>query len=136
MSSYARFWTLLSSMQGDKEELKAQLVHEFSHGRTVHLREMTVQEYSTMIEAMARQTGQKTRTPYEVLKAARSAALHQMQIMGVNTSDWEAVDRFCEDARIAGVPFRSLTLIQLEDVAVKCRAIRVKSQRVVNYQLN
>lgn len=136
MNEYSRFWTLLKGMQGDKEELKAQLIHEFSHGRTVHLREMTVAEYNAMIEAMARQSGQSSHTPYEVLKAARSAALHQMQIMGINTSDWETVDRFCEDARIAGAPFRALTCEQLEDVAVKCRAIRVKSQRAVDYQLN
>ena len=43
MENYARFYSALNRMpySGDREELKEQIVKQFTFGRTVHLREMT-----------------------------------------------------------------------------------------------
>ena len=51
-----------------------------------------------------------------------------MQLWGVNTADWEAVDRFCEDKRIAGKAFRFLDSVELSDLNTKLRAMNRKKK--------
>lgn len=47
--NYARFYTLLKKMPcADKETL----VEQYTNGRTVHLREMSVKEYNSMCRQM------------------------------------------------------------------------------------
>ena len=48
-----------------------------------------------MIREMEKQTGSSRPVSYEVLKKKRSAVLHQMQLMGIDTANWAAVDNFC-----------------------------------------
>ena len=49
-----------------------------------------------------------------------------MQKLGINTSDWDCVDAFCLDPRIAGKLFRKISINELEELAVKLRAIKRK----------
>lgn len=67
-----------------------------------------------MIREMEKQTGSSRPVSYEVLKKKRSAVLHQMQLMGIDTANWAAVDNFCLGVRIAGKKFRELSADDLD----------------------
>ena len=64
------------------------------------------------------------------MKQKRSAVLHQMQLYGVDTSDWNKVDAFCLNPRIAGKVFRQLDGEELDTLLVKMRAIRSKKDKM------
>ena len=96
--SYRRFYASFSRLCPggcDPEELKCDLVSQFSLGRTRRL---------------------------------RSSALHQLQLYGVDTTDWSKVDLFCLDKRISGKRFYDLGLDELSALARKMRVINRKSK--------
>ena len=57
------------------------------------------------------------------LRRRRSEVLKLMQQLGIDTTDWNRVDRFCIDTRIAGKAFRHISIDELEALAVKLRTI-------------
>ena len=123
--NYARFYTLLKKMSGaDKETLVAQ----YTDGRTSSLRETTRQEYDHMCRDMERETGcdEFVEDIRRQLRRKRSVCLKLMQQLGIDTTDWNRVNAFCEDARIAGKAFRHISIDELEALAVKLRAIKRK----------
>ena len=120
--NYARFYTLLKKMPcADKETL----VYQFTQGRTAHLRQMTAREYEAMCRQMEDVTGydERRRKQYELLRKARSGVLHQLQIYGIDTTDWNRVDAFCKDPRIAGKRFKELDADELNGLNTKMRMI-------------
>lgn len=120
--NYARFYALLKHMpEADKETL----VSQYSNGRTTHLRDMSDREYRAMCEGMERVAGDHERREAlrRALKSKRSAALHQMQLLGINTADWQNVDAFCRNKRIAGKNFREMDVEELEALTNKVRII-------------
>lgn len=119
--SYAVFFALLKRMPGATKE---DLVDQWTGGRTTSLKEMTDREYSQMISALRSQVEN-----LEEKKKARSAVLKQMQLYGIDTTNWEAVDRFCGNARIAGKPFRYLEIDELKKLRVKLLSMRNKAER-------
>ena len=126
-NSYSRFWVLLSKIPcSDKNGLKSQFVSGFTNGRTDSLREMTLKEYNSMIQEMEKQNECDRPVSYEALKKKRSAVLHQMQLMGINTASWAEVDKFCLNARIAGKKFRELDADDLDGVLLRIRSILYK----------
>ena len=123
--NYARFYALLKRLPGaDKETL----VYQFTGGRTKSLRQMAAREYESMCREMERVAGfDERREAYRrELRRKRSAALHQMQLLGIDTADWDRVNDFCRDPRIAGAEFRSLDTDGLDALTTKIRAIRRK----------
>lgn len=125
VTNYARFYALLKKLPGaDKETL----VYQFTGGRTKSLRQMSGKEYESMCNEMERVAGcDERREAYRrELRRKRSAALHQMQLLGIDTADWDRVNDFCLDPRIAGTEFRRLDTDGLEALAKKIRAIRRK----------
>lgn len=60
------------------------------------------------------------------LKRRRSVCLKLMQQVGVDTTDWARVDNFCLHPRLAGKPFRNISIEELDDLAVKLRTIKRK----------
>ena len=60
------------------------------------------------------------------LRRRRSEVLKLMQQLGIDTTDWNRVDRFCSDTRIAGKAFRHISIDELEALAVKLRTIARK----------
>lgn len=128
--NYARFYVLLNRLPTtDREELKAELVSQYTGGRTDSLREMTTKEYDAMCEAMQQMDqNRKAREIYrEQLRQKRSVALKLMQRHGIDTTDWERVDAFCMNPRIGGKKFAKLTVDELDMVAVKLRIINRKN---------
>ena len=47
---------------------------------------------------------------------------------GIDTADWDRVNAFCRDSRIAGKEFRELDCEALDTLQVKLRAIRRKRE--------
>mgnify|MGYP000979319640 FL=1 len=123
INNFHRFYALLNRLhtEGGKEDFKETLVSSFTNGRTTSLREMSVKEYETMCSSLEEQTGWKSE-----LKKKRSLCLKLMQQLGVDTSDWARVDNFCQHPRLAGKPFRKISVEGLQDLAVKLRAIKQK----------
>lgn len=128
VDNYGKFYKLLKLLPGaDKETL----VRQFTNERTEHLRQMTQTEYELMCKEMERVVGYDERRAalLKAMRKARSGVLHQMQLYGVDTSDWQTVDRFCLDRRIAGKKFRELDTGDLEVLYRKLRAIRQKKNK-------
>lgn len=127
--NYARFYCLLKQLPGaDKETL----VEQYTCGRTTHLHEMQKWEYGKMCNDMESVAGydERMRKLREMLRKARSGVLHQMQLYGIDTTDWNRVDAFCKDARIAGKRFRELDREELNALNTKLRMIiRKKSSQ-------
>ena len=124
--NYGRFFLLLrrgfgpaSAEMGD--DLRASLVSQYTEGRTTSLREMEPGEYERMCRELDERIGPDPRV--DVMRRHRSACLHLMQKIGVDTSDWARVDAFCRDGRIAGTAFRRLSVDELERLAAKLRLI-------------
>ena len=119
-TNYAAFYALLKSMPGASKE---DLVLQWTNGRTASLKEMSEREYTLMIRQLRQQVEN-----LEEKKKARSAVLKQFQLYGIDTTDWDAVDRFCCTPRIAEKPFRYLTIPELKALRVKMLSIRNKAE--------
>jgi hypothetical protein len=127
VKNFSQFFALFNKMQNADEELKQELVGTFSAGRTTSLREMTPDEYRRMCESMqAALCGQSEADFKAEIKALRSAVLKRLQKMGVDTTDWAKVDKFCLNPRIAGKLFRHLSKEELKDMIPKLAAISRK----------
>lgn len=129
---FGRFYGLLNSMPGmDKDELKKSLVRQFTGGRTESLRSMRVREYETMCDELQRRVRASESMVERERRQWRSAVLHQLQLLGVNTADWTCVNKYCLDKRIAGKLFRELSVAELEALMPKLRAIRAKKRKAL-----
>ena len=123
VTNFARFFAAFNRMpcSGDREGMKRDLVRQWTWNRTDSLREMTRTEYDACCDAMERITGIRSEQ-----KKKRSACLRLMQQMGIDTTDWNRINAFCQDQRIAGKPFARLTNDELDALAVKLRSIQRK----------
>lgn len=122
VSNYHRFYALLGRLYAvDRDEAKESLVWSFTDGRTTHLREMTRKEYDAMCSFLEERTGWK-----EQLKKKRSLCLRLMQKAGVDTTDWQRINDFCRNPKIAGREFAQLGVKDLDALQVKLRAIMSK----------
>ncbi|MBR2097929.1 MAG: hypothetical protein IKH59_10560 [Bacteroidaceae bacterium] len=126
ISNYHRFYASFNRLPcgGDREDMKESLVSSYTNGRTTSLREMSEAEYNAMCAALEHKVTPNARAVYiQERKRRRSSALHQLQLYGVDTTDWNKVNAFCEQPRIAGKPFRDLDCEELEALTRKMRAI-------------
>ena len=90
---------------------------------------MTLKEYSAAVAAMQKLVPPTYQEQLrKILRQKRSAVLHQMQLLGIDTADWDRVNAFCRDSRIAGKEFRELDCEALDTLQVKLRAIRRKRE--------
>ena len=134
ITNYARFYALLKKLPGaDKETL----VWQFTGGRTTHLHLMAADEYRSMCNEMERVAGYDERREAwrREMKRKRSAVLHQLQLLGVDTADWGKVDAYCQNKRIAGKVFRELDSEELDALLVKLRIIRRKKENPKNEKI-
>ncbi len=131
VTNYARFYGLLKLMPGmDKEELKQQLVMYWTMGRTDSLREMTQHEYHKMCDELnytLKKQVQDDKNTFDALRRQkRSTCLRLMQKIGVDTTDWNAVNSYCRSPKIAGTVFKNLSLDELDELSMKLRMILKK----------
>lgn len=126
--NYRRFYGLLKRMPGaDKETL----VDLFSCGRTTHLHLMTRHEYDVMCLEMERVAGvDERKAAYrKELRKARSGVLRQLQLWGIDVTDWNKVNVFCKQKRIAGKAFGELDCDGLYGLNRKLRAMIKKRDK-------
>ena len=132
ITNFARFYAIFNRLpySGDREEFKKSVVLQYTWKRTEHLHEMTEREYNDCYTALEKIAPQKPsgrmseRQRFFIeRKKWRSSALHQLQLYGVDTTDWNRVNAFCMDSRIAGKAFRDLDCDELETLTKKMRAI-------------
>lgn len=130
--NFSKFYSLFNRLPcaGDREYLKKELVLEYTRGRTESLKEIKRGEYEALCEALEQLLVQNPAVNLyrQALKRKRSEVLHQMQLYGIDTSDWTIVNRFCENKRIAGKSFRHLEYEELEALYKKLRAMRKKQE--------
>lgn len=130
VKNYARFYALLKRMPGTSDDLKEQLVLQFTGGRTEHLGEMKQGEYDAMCNSMQNTVnGTIGDADFKAqIKSYRSKVLHWLQKIGVDTTDWDRVDAYCLDSRIAGKVFKKLTIPELEALIPKLKSISRKAK--------
>ena len=109
VTNFARFYALFNKLpyQGDREEFKKQIVLQYTWNRTDSLKEMTAKEYEVCCTALEKLSGQDEwrQKLREELRRKRSVCLKLMQQLGIDTTDWNRVNEFCNNPRIAGKPF-------------------------------
>lgn len=123
--NYSRFYALCKVGGVDAVAYKEDLVSEFTDGRTVHLREMTDGEYDEMCDSLQNggHPGQSREEFLEKRRRSRSAVLKRLQKLGIDTTDFSKVNAFCSSKRIAGKPFGSLTIAELDALVPKLEAM-------------
>lgn len=118
--SYAEFYALLKKLPLAEKDV---LISQWTDGATTSLKEMSEKQYRAMIRGMRAMIDSN-----EDLRKLRSQVLRQLQIYGVNTTDWEEVDRFCKLPRIAGKRFCKLHGEELRSLLGKMRSINQKKR--------
>ena len=114
---------LLNQMRamGELDDLKRDLVRQYTKGRTESLKEVSDREYYAMCYDLEEKLGMRNR-----LKEKRSVCLRLMQKVGIDTTDWARINAFCEDVRICGKAFGRMSVKELEEMSVKLRSIERK----------
>ena len=130
VTNFARFYGVFNKIKypGDREELKGDLVRQATGGRTESLREVSRAEYQTLCVSLERLCPDAAihNALMAELRRQRSIALHQMQKMGVDTTDWSRINALCQDQRIAGKPFGRLSGEELAAMTIRLRTIERK----------
>ena len=124
MGNFQQFYAMLKDIPvSDKDELKATLVSRASNGRTTHLHELTPAEHTDLLLSMR---GAIPR-PDDERRHWRHVCLSLMRDYGVQTDNWQAINLFVLNPRIAGKDFRSMKLDELQQLSVKLRAMIKKN---------
>lgn len=132
---HSQFYALLASMPGaDKEEL----VWEYSHKLTTSLAEFYKKrptQYKKMISDMQRTISQSAkpddRTKLIIdreLKRRRSAILLRLQKMGIDTTNWSAVNKFMRNPKIAGKTLGEMDTEEMDMLIPKLESIMQKDK--------
>ncbi len=128
--NYARFYAIAKAQGIDLEASKGDLVLQYTDGRTDRLRDMTETEYNEMCDRLQGIGCERRPSGRNELRKRRSAALRRIQLLGVDTTDWGAVNAFCSSARIAGKPFGRLSADELKALVPKLESmLRKKAAR-------
>ena len=94
--NYARFYVLLKQLPPCRQGHACMAIHTGAH--KVAQKRHQKWEYDVMCRDMERvvNNDNKAALKQTALRKARSAILHQLQIYGLDTTDWATVDAFCK----------------------------------------
>lgn len=125
VTNFARFYSLFNRLPYNQcpEETKCAFVSQVSGGRTTSLRELKLGEYYKLCNLL-----EDLLNPRHERQKQRSICLKLMQQYGVDTTDWNRINAFCKDARIAGKPFQYISIDELQKLSIKLRAMISKKQ--------
>lgn len=121
---------MIYSAHGIGDEQKREILLRLTDGRTDTTKELTMKEAVYLcgyINGAKSESREMTISERE-LKKYRSAVLKRMQRIGVDTTDWGAVDAYCLSPRIAGKKFRELDVQELILLIPKLESILKKSE--------
>ena len=106
------------------EDTRRILIYELTDGRTSSTAGLTYAEAQYLAGYITGAAG--TTLDDKALKRQRSAVLLRLQKIGIDTTDWNRVNAFLEDIRIAGKPFYKLDYEELTGLIPKLEAILKK----------
>lgn len=113
----------------DDEEKRAILL-DLTDGRTSSTKDLTNEEAQYLCGYLNGHYSERLEEQKKDLRKRRSACLIRMQQLGMDTTDWNKVNSFCEDKRICGKPFYKLQTGDLNVLISKLEAIIRKSKKV------
>lgn len=132
---HGQFYSLLAKMKG---QTKDALVWKYSDMLTTSLNEFQEkkpEDYQQMISDMqkiVKATTDKTpATAYQAereLKKKRSAILHRLQKYGIDTTDWNVVNKFMRNPKIAGKTLGEMSADEMDLLIPKLEAILAKDK--------
>jgi len=131
--TYDRFFTLLSRLpHPDKDELKRELVWQFSGMLTESLKEFyekNPEGYKRMLAHLQVEVEKlnPARFAREETKRLRSSILIRLQKFGIDTTNWATVNKFLESKKIAGKRLYNLTNDEMAALIPKLENILKKS---------
>ena len=116
---------IIYSAQGIDDEQKRAILLDLTDGRTNTTKEaMYLCGY---LNGAKKENRDLTITEREI-RRRRSAVLKRVQRIGIDTTDWGAVNAFCLDVRIAGKKFRELDEEELLLLIPKLESILKKKE--------
>lgn len=130
VTNFARFYSILKRVPkiGDNEYLKKEMVSVATGGRTESLKEITRKEYDDLCNLLEKRFPEKRSIYVEQRRKKRSSCLKLMQKIGVDTTDWTAINNFCKSPKIAGKVFADLDIEELQLLSLKLRMILKKKK--------
>lgn len=130
---HARFYVLLNRLP---QASKTELVWQYSNMRTDSLYEFyqtdrdgynrMLADMQQLVNSVTRQSGAANQ---QELKKLRSGILHRLQKHGVDTTDWNKVNSFMENPRIAGKRLYDLTEAEMRVLIPKLESILKKDKQ-------
>lgn len=117
--------------QGIDDEQKREILLRLTDGRTDTTKGLTLKEAIYLCGYLngAKSENKELGIGERELKKYRSAVLKRLQQIGVDTTDWGAVNAYCLSPRIAGKKFRELETPELILLIPKLESILKKDER-------
>lgn len=130
---HARFHVLLRQIpQADKEEfiwqyshLKTTSLSEFYESNPAQYRQM-INDMQKLVNEMDRRKSNDAKTAE--LKKLRSAILCRLQKHGIDTTDWDRVNPFMSQPRIAGKTLGKMSIEEMKEFISKMESILAKDK--------
>nr|WP_245403040.1 hypothetical protein [Segatella copri] len=110
----------------DNEYLKKEMVSVATGGRTESLKEITRKEYDDLCNLLEKRFPEKRNIYVEQRRKKRSSCLKLLQKIGVDTTNWTAINNYCKSPKIAGKVFADLDIEELQQLSLKLRMILKK----------
>ena len=128
VTNFARFYGILKRVPkiGDNEYLKKEMVSVATGGRTESLKEITRKEYDDLCNILEKRFPEKRNIYVEQRRKKRSSCLKLLQKIGVDTTNWTAINNYCKSPKIAGKVFADLDIEELQQLSLKLRMILKK----------
>ena len=128
VTNFARFYSILKRVPkiGDNEYLKKEMVSVATGGRTESLKEITRKEYDDLCNLLEKRFPEKRNIYVEQRRKKRSSCLKLLQKIGVDTTNWTAINNYCKSPKIAGKVFADLDIEELQLLSLKLRMILKK----------
>lgn len=128
VTNFARFYSILKRVPkiGDNEYLKKEMVSVATGGRTESLKEITRKEYDDLCNLLEKRFPEKRNIYVEQRRKKRSSCLKLLQKIGVDTTNWTAINNYCKSPKIAGKVFANLDIEELQQLSLKLRKILKK----------
>ena len=130
VTNFARFYSIFKRVPkiGDNEYLKKEMVSVATGGRTESLKEITRKEYDDLCNLLEKRFPEKRNNYVEQRRKKRSSCLKLLQKIGVDTTNWTAINNYCKSPKIAGKVFADLDIEELEHLSIKLRMILKKQE--------
>lgn len=115
---------------GLNEDQRRAMLYELTDGRTNSTKDLTYSEAQYLsgflngAAQMAENIGQQMEE--KSMKKMRSAVLVRLQHLGIDTTDWDNVNAYLENKRIAGKPLYRLSYEELQSLIPKLESIKRK----------